>query len=272
MPFCNNGETELYYEIHGEGPPVLFISGLAGGSWSWYGQIPFFKHHYECVIFDNRGAGLSGKPRGLYSINQFANDALTVLDCLGIAKAHIFSVSMGGMIALEMAKIASDRVGAMVLASTHAGGKTRISPSIETIEILLNNSGLSRQEILWKNTPLYFSEKNRMKNWEVIEEYHRVQLGIPKQPEYALMGQYMAIRQFDCSSQLKDIFNPALIITGTEDIIIPPGNARLLAAGLPNAELIEVPEVGHAIYAECRDFLNEVAHRFYEYHSGVVAV
>ncbi|MCE5334171.1 MAG: alpha/beta hydrolase [Desulfobacteraceae bacterium] len=266
MPFCNTGEIDIYYEIHGNGFPLLFISGLAGGSWSWYGQIPFFRKSYKCIVFDNRGAGLSGKPTGPYTMTRIAEDALYLLECLEVERAHVFSVSMGGMIALEMARIASKRLGVLLLGCTHAGGRNRVSPSRQTMEILMNNSGLSRQEILWKNTPIFFSERCRMKNWKVIEEYYKAQLTSPKQPEHGLIGQLMAIQRFDCTSALENIHNPALVVTGTEDIVVPPVNSRFLSQNLPNAQLIELPGAGHAIFAECRDTLNEMAHHFYQKH------
>ncbi len=264
MPFCNTGEIDLYYEIHGEGAPLLFISGLAGGSWSWYGQLLFFRNHYRCIPFDNRGSGLSGKPKGPYTITRMAEDALCLLDCLQIDKALVFSISMGGMIALDMARIAPQRLGAMVLACTHAGGRNRISPSKETLETLMSNAGLSRQEILWKNTPLFFSERCRMKEWPIIEEWHEKQIQSPNQPERALLAQLAAIQKFDCTSQLGRIENPALILTGTGDIVVPCANAYFLAKNLPNAELVEIPGAGHAIHAECRDLINQTAHDFFQ--------
>jgi pimeloyl-ACP methyl ester carboxylesterase len=266
MPFCNTGDIGLYYEVHGDGFPLLFISGLAGGSWSWYGQVPFFKNHYRCVIFDNRGAGLSGKPAGPYTMTQIAEDALCLLDCLNIEKAHVFALSMGGMIALELARLAPQRLGAMLLGCTHAGGPTRLSPSQETIETLLNNSGLSRLEILWKNIPLFFSTKFRMNHWQTIEEYCTKQLDSPSQPGHALNGQLMAIRGFNCTGALMEIRNPALIVTGTEDILIPAPNSSFLAENLSDSELIEIPGAGHALHVECRDFLNDTAHGFYQKH------
>ncbi len=100
MPFSNIGDIDLYYEIHGEGFPLLFISGLSGSTYSWEGQIPFFEKHYRCIVFDNRGAGLSGKPPGPYTMPKMDEDALRLLDRLLVEKTLVFSLSMGGMIAL----------------------------------------------------------------------------------------------------------------------------------------------------------------------------
>ena len=111
MPFMKTGNIDLYYEIQGEGLPLLFISGLGGGAWMWSGQTPFFKNHYRCIAFHNVGAGLSAKPPGPYTIAGMAEDALRLLDGLGVEKAFVFSISMGGMIALELARIASPGSG-----------------------------------------------------------------------------------------------------------------------------------------------------------------
>ena len=141
MPFINIGDIDLNYEIHGEGFPLLFISGLSGSTRTWEGQIRFFKKYYRCIVFDNRGAGLSGKPPGPYTMAKMAEDALRLLDSLRIEKALVFSLSMGGMIALELARIASRRLGAMLLGCTHAGGKNRISPSPEAVSLLDKQCG-----------------------------------------------------------------------------------------------------------------------------------
>ncbi len=268
MPFCNIGDIELYYEIHGEGFPLLFITGLSGSTWSYEGQIPYFKDHYKCIVFDNRGAGLSGKPLGAYSMPQMAEDALRLLDRLRVDKALVFSVSMGGMIALELARIASERLKAMLLGCTHAGGWNRVQPSPEAVALLMNNGNLSREEILWKNTPLFFSKKFQAENLKVIEDHYRMQLMSPLQPEYAFQAQLMAIYQFDCTKALEKITNPSLIVTGTEDVLIPPQNSLYLAEHLPNSELLQIPGAGHALHVECRDFLNRTAHDFYKKQLG----
>ncbi len=269
MPFANIGDIDLYYEIHGEGFPLLFISGLSSSTWTWEGQVPFFKQHYRCIVFDNRGGGLSGKPPGPYSMAQMAEDALSLLDFLSIDKTLVFSLSMGGMIALELARIASDRLGAMLLGCTHAGGKSRISPSPETVSLLMDNEGLTREQLLHKQTPLFFSDGFRSENSETIEEHYRVQLLAQDQPQFAFEAQLKAIYTFDCTDALKQINNPVLVVTGTEDVLIPPANSTYLAARLPNTELIVISGAGHALHVECRDFLNRAVHTFYQKNLGI---
>lgn len=263
MPFSKAGDIELFYEIHGQGFPLLFISGLGATTWTWGDQLPFFKNHYRCILFDNRGAGLSAKPFGPYSIAGMAEDALRLLDGLAIEKAFVFSISMGGMIALELARIASKRLAAMLLASTHAGGEARIPPSPEALSMLLDTAGLSREEILWKQTPLFYSERFRTQHSKAIRDQHRLQLLAPIQPGYAFEAQLGAIAAFDATDALDGITTPALVVAGTEDALVPAANATWLAGHLPNAELIEIPGAGHALHVECRDLLNRSTHDFY---------
>ena len=102
----------------------------------------------------------------------------------------------------------------------------------------------------------------------MIEEHYRLQLLAPPQPEYAFQAQLMAIYEFDCTDALREISNPALVVTGTEDVLIPAANSIFLAENLGNAELIEIPGAGHALHVECREFLNQAAHLFYQKHLG----
>ncbi len=154
----------------------------------------------------------------------------------------------------------------MLLGCTHAGGKPRISPSAEALALLMNNAGLSREEILRKQTPLFFSETFRTENSKVIEEHYRVELLAPLQPVYAFQAQLTAISLFDCTDALAKISIPTLVVTGTEDVLIPPANSIYLAGHLPNAELIQIPGAGHSLHVECRDMLNGACHRFYQKH------
>jgi pimeloyl-ACP methyl ester carboxylesterase len=195
-----------------------------------------------------------------------AEDALRLLDALTVEKTFVFSLSMGGMIALELARIASRRLCAMLLGCTHAGGKSQIPPSPQAVAMLMDNAGLSREELLWKQTPLFFSKRFCAQNSKTIKDQHRMQLLAPVQPGYAFDAQLRAIPVYDCTDALKDIATPALVVAGTEDVLVPAANAAYLAGHLPNAELIEIPGAGHALHVECRDFLNRSAHGFYGRH------
>jgi len=263
MPMLQTASVQIYYEVHGTGPNLLFVSGLGGGTWSWYGQVPFFRDRYRTIVFDNRGAGRSSMPPGPYSMEDLAADTLALLDHLGVDRCFMVGLSMGGMIAQETALAAPHRFAAMVLGCTHCGGARKIPPSQDVIARFVDNAGLSLEEIVTKNLPFFFSRDAFVHKREAVEEYKRVQIGVPLQPEHAFSAQLAAIQSFDAADRLQTLTVPTLVITGTEDVLVPPANAHILAELLPDAALVELEGAGHAIHAECRETLNELIHEFF---------
>ena len=262
MPSCQCEEVSLYYEKSGQGMPLLLISGLSAGTWSWYGQLPYFQHHYQTITFDNRGAGQSSTPPGPYRMRQFAADIVCLLNCLDLSQVFVLGLSMGGMIAQELALMAPDRIRAMVLGCTHCGGERRIPPPAEVLARFVNNEGLTQEQIIDKNIPFFFSSRCLKTRPYEVELYREAQLLAPLQPEAAFHAQLAAIRGFNCCDELPKIRIPTLIITGTEDLLVPGENARLLARCISGAELVEIAGAGHALHAECRDQLNALTHDF----------
>lgn len=254
----------MYYEIHGDGFPLLLVAGLGGGSWSWYGQVPYFKQRYRTISFDNRGAGRSSIPEGPYRMGQLADDAHRLLNHLGIDKTFVLGLSMGGMIVQELALMIPQRIQAMILGCTHAGGAAMTPPTRAVMDILVNHAGLTRQQILEKNAPIFFSKTCREQHPAVIAAYNRAQLAAPPQPEEAFRAQLAAIRTYDVSARISSLEIPTMIVTGSEDVLIPPANARALAGLLPHAELVVIPGAGHALHAECCDRLNHLADAFFQ--------
>ncbi len=264
MGYCSCGDVGIYWEESGTGPNLLLVSGLGGGTWSWYGQVPFFQQFYRTITFDNRGAGRSGMPQGPYSVRQFAEDSLRLLDCLGVEEVFVLGLSMGGMIAQELVLMAPRRVRALLLGCTHFGGELRVPPDPDAIQALVDNGGLSYEQIIDKNLPLFFSEECRKSNPELIAFYKRVQLSVPEQPLHAFEAQLKAIQSHDCSERFPDIDVPTLLVTGSQDLLVPRENTFLMAEKLPHAEVVVIPGAGHALHVESRDELNEIAHHFFQ--------
>jgi 3-oxoadipate enol-lactonase len=264
MSHCQCGELTLYYEVHGEGPALLLIAGLGGGTWSWHGQVPYFRGTYRTITFDNRGAGRSSMPPGPYQMRQFAEDARCLIDYLQVEKVFVLGLSMGGMIAQELALLAPQRIKALFLGCTHTGGPWRIPPATGVIELLVSNAGLSQKEMIEKNVPIFFSRACRKEKPEVIAAYCAAQLAAPEQPEYAFHAQLAAIRTFDSSERLGQLKIPTMVVSGSEDVLVPPENAEILAERLPRADVEIVPGAGHVLHVECRDLLNVLADRFFK--------
>jgi 3-oxoadipate enol-lactonase len=262
MPYCQTRDVRLYYETHGRGPELLFISGLNGGTWSWYAQTPFFKEHYRTITLDNRGAGRSDMPPGPYRMEQFAADALCLLDYLQVDRALVVGASMGGMIAQALTLAAPARLAALVLVCTHCGPPERTPPAPGVLQGIARNQGLTQAEIVEKDLPFMFSVRFLASQTDAVEAYRRAQLSAPFQPEFAFQAQLAAIQGFSCCPRLRGITRPALVVTGTDDVIVPPANARLLMELLPDAELAEFPGAGHAVNIEYPREFNALVHHF----------
>ena len=121
MPTAKINGINIYYEVHGAGDPLLLIMGLGANATAWEAQIPALNREYKVIAFDNRGSGRSDKPTVMYSMRQMADDAVLLLDQLGVAAAHVFGMSMGGMIAQELTLQHPARVKSLVLGATMAG-------------------------------------------------------------------------------------------------------------------------------------------------------
>jgi pimeloyl-ACP methyl ester carboxylesterase len=122
MPFVENQSAKLYWDEQGSGEPLLLIMGLSYPSYMWHRSRPVLAARYRTVALDNRGVGQSDVPPGIYSMALMASDAASVLDAAGVDTAHVFGVSMGGMIAQEFALQYPNRVRSLILGCTAAGG------------------------------------------------------------------------------------------------------------------------------------------------------
>jgi len=135
MPKAKVQGIDLYYEVHGAGYPLVLIRGFGSNLDHWYCQTPAFSSRYRVVTFDNRGIGRSEKPDVPYTISMMAGDTAGLMDAIGVSKAHILGISMGGMIAQEIALRYPQRVHGLVLACTHCGGDRAVRPSEEIARV-----------------------------------------------------------------------------------------------------------------------------------------
>src|SRR5271167_4763186 len=137
MSLIENQGTKIYWDERGQGAPVLLIMGLGYTSVMWYRTRPALAQRFRTIAFDNRGVGLSDVPPGPYSIAAMASDAAAVLDAAGVARAHVFGVSMGGMIAQEFALQYPARTRSLILGCTSPGGPLAVHAASKVIDVLL---------------------------------------------------------------------------------------------------------------------------------------
>ncbi len=243
--FARSGDVELWYRVEGEGPDaVLLIMGLGGRVADW-GSLPgTLAQRFRVVVFDNRGSGRSTKPPAGWTLDDMARDAVAVLDAVGIERAHVAGVSMGGMIAQLVALDHAARVRRLVLMSTNFGGPGIVRPGPEIVGIFQPPRGTPPDQITRDAMRLISAPGFAEQNPQIIDTLVELALAEPT-PKAMFMAQLQAILGSDRSARVRDIAAPTLIVHGDQDRLIPVGNGRLLAERIPGAALEILPGVGH---------------------------
>ncbi|MEJ5185595.1 MAG: alpha/beta fold hydrolase [Candidatus Geothermincolales bacterium] len=244
--------ADIHYLKAGEGPPVLLIMGLAGNA-DWWGEefLEILSRHFSLLAFDNRGAGRSSLPEGPYTIPLLAEDARAIMDALGWGKASVIGFSMGGMIAQELALTHPGLVDKLVLISTFCGGAEAIQPAPDIATILNSPKEGIPEEVIARGTAwLLFPGEYLKVHPEKIDEFVRLYVRAPISPR-AYAKQVEAVACWGCYSRLPQIQSPTLVITGDQDVIIPPGNSHILAKRIPASTLQVIEGAGHGITLQC---------------------
>jgi len=246
MPTVKVGDINIYYEIHGDGEPLLMIQGYGQYSAHWTTLIPPLSKEYRVIIFDNRGTGQSDKPEILYTMKMMAADASGLLDAVGIDQANIFGVSMGGMISQEFAINYPDKVINLILGCTQCGGKLSVLPTQEALEFLFSPevAKLPVEERARQTAPWLWTREFMEKHPEAVDAYVAITAKYPT-PPHGFSGQSHGIVGHDTCDRLPQIKAPTLVIVGDADRLIPPENSRILASRIPNAEMVIVKNAGH---------------------------
>jgi len=244
---------EVRYELRGSGPPLVMIMGLSGNL-DWWGpeSTDPLAEDFRLLLFDNRDAGetRTTAPQGQYSIRDMAEDTLRLMDHVGLDQAHVLGLSMGGMIAQELALAHPDRVDRLVLGCTTPSTPRGVPPSSEVLaEMLAPQEGLSLADLAAKFIKILLTpewvEDNRNRMPELLDRLARNPIKAD-----AYMRQLAAISRFDALDRLGGIRRPTLVVHGDRDILLPPENGRTLARGIPGARLEIFEGAAHGLNVE----------------------
>ncbi len=257
--------TELYYEVHGQGEPLLLIMGLGANATAWVMQIPEFSQQYQVIAFDNRGSGRSGKPEEVYSITQMADDAAMLMDHREIDSAHVFGMFMGGMIAQELTLRHPFRVRSLILGGTMAGGPLSVLAGPRLIQQWIAAAALPLPKAIDAGLGFLYSDSFLEANRERLIERALVHAQLLP-PAHALQKQIMAVIAFNAYGRLQEVRVPTLVMTGTHDKIVPAGNSQLLVQRIRGAQLIEFPGAGHGFLVEKATDVNAAVLHFLRQH------
>jgi pimeloyl-ACP methyl ester carboxylesterase len=249
--FADANGGRLYYEVYGEGEPLLLIMGLGANHLAWTAQVPVYAREFRVIVFDNRGTGQSDFPEGVdYTIPLLADDSAALLDFLGVDAAHVYGVSMGGMIAQEMALRHPEKVRSLILGATWPGGPHAVASEPEALQALIDQGSAVDSVVSPALLDLLFSPDYLAEHGsELLQNFQRM-ADYPRTSPEAYMAQLRAAARYDTYDRLPDIAAPTLVLHGTDDPLLPPGNARILAERIPGAKLVLFEGARHAYLLE----------------------
>lgn len=248
MPKVDLGEVRLNYEVHGDGEPLVLITGLGGEISFWKRYIPLLSRRYRVVVLDNRGAGETEYPPTLFTMRTLGDDVARLMEHLEFPRYHVLGWSMGGNVAQKVAWNYPERVGALVLMSTYARRPERSAFAIDTM-IRTVEEGATFDTLM-----------ELMQSWCLPEDYFR-KLALAKPAQRRCNGngrraaegfkaQKLALDLFDGHDRLHRVSAPTLILHGDEDIMVAPHFAQKLQELIRDSELEWVTGAGHIIPAE----------------------
>jgi len=250
VPEVRVNGTRLHYERHGRGEPLLLITGFTISSAVFEPVLELYSRRFECILYDNRGSGRSGSPLRPTSMAELAADAAGLLRSLDVDSAHVCGLSMGGMIAQELAIHFPERVRGLVLGGTTPGGPRAARPTLRELQALggATAGSLRGGERSWLAGWL-FSPEFRREHPERVRELLRF-FGRHRPSAQGVWAHWWASVYHDTMSRLGSIQAPTLVMHGEHDAMAPVSNARLLASKIPDAQLCLVPRSGHAYLLE----------------------
>ncbi|MFT7669862.1 MAG: pimeloyl-ACP methyl ester carboxylesterase [Planctomycetota bacterium] len=263
MPVLTTSDgIQIHYELRGEGTPLLLVMGLGADGSVWADHVAEYEKHFQCVLIDNRGVGLSDKPPGPYTSARMAQDVAEVADALGIQKAHSAGISMGGIIVQELALLRPELLLSAVIISSWAqlnAYAVRVFEHMKPARAHMRPEDFMDLIQLWIFTSPYYEANGA----QLAEGRADAGSNSTPQPQHGFEGQADACIQHDCLERLGQITTRTLIVAGEDDIFTPLAFSEQLARGIPNAELVTWPGAGHAVHwevleefnARSRDFL-----------------
>ena len=249
MPYLELGEVGLYYEVGGGGPALMLIAGLASDVSSWGGIWDLLAGSYRVVAMDHRGVGRTRLVGGRISVEAMADDALALADHLGLDEFAVVGHSMGGFVAMEMARRAGSPVRQLILEGTAASCPGRNDAIFAKWNADLQ-SGMSLAE-WFEGLFGYLFSREFLADKAAVAAAAQLAARYPYPPEpAAFASQVRAITGFDITPALSKITAKTTVIHGGEDQLFSTAEAAALAAAIPGANFIELPEAAHAIHAE----------------------
>jgi pimeloyl-ACP methyl ester carboxylesterase len=267
MPTVQGNGIDIYYEIQGEGEPMVLIPYLAADQACYAFQVAEYAKHYTCYSVDLRGAGLSGQPDGVYTTELFAADVAAFMQAAGIEQAHIFGLSLGAATGMWLAAKHPEKVKTLSLHSGWTASDPFLRAVVESWQIIAQALDSVPEMIIQGIFPWCFTPEMYAARPEYVESLADFVRSRPMPPVDALIRQSGAVLAHDATAALGSIQAPTLITFGRHDLVTSTRFAAPLSKGIADSEVLVFEDCSHApIYENVEEF-NQQTLAFLRRHS-----
>ncbi|HEV3095408.1 MAG TPA: alpha/beta hydrolase [Solirubrobacteraceae bacterium] len=250
MPLAKAGDIELSYERAGDGPPLLLIMGMSGTKHHW-GDVVLqeLRRDFDTIVYDHRDAGESTRTGAPFSIADLARDAAGLLESLELDSAHVMGISMGGMIAQELALAHPQRIRSLTLGCTYCGGEGSALTSEDVLGRLAQGMTSGDRALAIRTawevnvSPSFAADEDAYARFLANAMRHAM-------PVPVIMEQMRAIGAHDTSARLPELRLPTLVVHGTLDEMLPVQNGHMIAGLIPDSRLEILEGIGHMFFLE----------------------
>jgi 3-oxoadipate enol-lactonase len=254
--YARSGDSRIAYELRGarrwRRSWLVLIQGMGFDRHGWEPVLRNLGRHFRLVLVDNRGSGRSDLPPGSFGVADMAGDILSVLDGAGIRRAHVMGVSLGGMVAQELAVDYPERVGDLILVSTTPGWPFAYPMPAVSAALIARTGSLTREVAARSHAENALSARTVLDRPEVADRLVALQGTRPADPG-ALAAQAAAGAGYTGRLRQTRIRARTLVLHGSADTVVDPGNGKLLADRIPGAQLVIFPDLGHLLFWEDPD-------------------
>ena len=268
MPTVQANGIDVYYEVQGEGEPLVLIPYLAADQACYAFQVAEYAKHFTCFTVDLRGAGLSGKPDGAYTTELLADDVAAFMQAAGVDRAHVSGLSLGAATGMWLAGKHPERVASLSLHSAWDSTDPFLRGVVETWRTMAQGLGSVTDMAIQGIFPWCFTPELYAARPEYIDSLADFVRGRPMPPVDAFLRQSQAVLDHDAREVLGAIRAPTLITFGERDMVTSTRFAGPLTAAIPGADLAVFENCAHApIYEDVEGF-NQRTLAFLHQHSG----